>query len=150
MRFELALDISSDDEADRARSRRSGWHLVDPREVAARSGAVPSVRPGLGRRVLGGAGRLVETRCGWVGDRTVRYLASGKPALVQDTALDEDMLPTGEGLLTFSSVDEAATGAESIVDDYELHCRAARRLAEDVFDSDRVLGALLADVGASP
>ena len=97
-RFELALDISSDDEADRGDLVASGWHLVDPREVAADPERFRRYVQGSGAECSAAQGVYTETRCGWIGDRTVRYLASGKPALVQDTGLDGDV-PAGEGLL---------------------------------------------------
>ena len=80
----------------------------------------------------------VETNSGWFSDRTVRYLASGKPALVQDTGLGRT-LPVGKGLLSFRTIEEAVAGARRIMDDYPAHCRAARALAEKFFDSDKVL-----------
>ncbi|HSH83069.1 MAG TPA: hypothetical protein VLA19_31435 [Herpetosiphonaceae bacterium] len=84
----------------------------------------------------------VLTRGGWFSDRTVCYLASGRPALVQDTGL-RDWLPTGEGLLTFRDVSEALNGIEAINADYERHRHAARQLAEHYFAAERVLPPLL-------
>jgi hypothetical protein len=92
-------------------------------------------------------GIYVETQCGWFSDRTVRYLASGKPALVQDTGFSRN-LPTGEGLIAFRTLDEAVAGVRSIVSDYQCHSLAARAIAEEYFDSDKVLGSLLDEVGA--
>jgi hypothetical protein len=84
----------------------------------------------------------VASRCGWFSDRSVCYLACGRPILVQDTGL-ADWLPVGEGALTFSNLDEAIAGVERINGDYESHCRSARRLAETRFATDRVLPPLL-------
>ena len=83
-------------------------------------------------------GIYVDTGSGWFSDRTVRYLASGKPALVQDTGFGRNH-PVGEGLLAFRTLDEAVAGARRIAADYERHAAAARRLAEEHFDSDMVL-----------
>jgi hypothetical protein len=80
----------------------------------------------------------VDTGSGWFSDRSVRYLASGRPVLLQDTGFSRN-LPVGQGLLAFRSVAEAAEGANRIVADYESHAAAARALAETHFDSDRVL-----------
>jgi hypothetical protein len=91
-------------------------------------------------------GGYVKSNSGWVSDRTACYLASGKPALVQATGL-ERRLPTGQGLLTFRTLEEAIAGVESINDDYLSHCRTARQIAEEHFDSDLVLGSLLQRVG---
>src|SRR5204863_1713415 len=67
----------------------------------------------------------VSTRSGWFSDRTECYLAAGRPALVQDTGWTSH-LPHGEGLLSFSSVDEAVAGIDSINADYARHARRAR------------------------
>ena len=93
-------------------------------------------------------GIYVETRTGWFSDRTVRYLASGKPALVQDTGFD-GTYPAGLGLVAFGTLDEAARGADLIMRDYEAHARAARAIAEHWFDSDRVLTDLLRRMGVT-
>jgi len=84
----------------------------------------------------------VASRCGWFSDRSVCYLASGRPILVQDTGL-ADWLPTGRGVLTFRDLDEAVTGVQRINSDYQGHCASARRIAETVFASERVLPPLL-------
>jgi hypothetical protein len=89
----------------------------------------------------------VMTQCGWVSDRTAVFLASGKPAVVQETGMSR-WLPTGEGLLTFDDADEAVTSVERVNTDYHSHCLAARRIAEEWFDSDHVLTNLLETVGA--
>ena len=88
----------------------------------------------------------VKTRCGWFSDRTVAYLASGKPAIVQDTGFTET-LPSGEGLFAFRTVDDVVTAADQIAIDYERHCRAARQIAQEYFDSDKILRAMLQTCG---
>jgi hypothetical protein len=84
----------------------------------------------------------VESRGGWFSDRSVCYLASGKPVLLQDTGLT-DWLSNGEGLVLFRSLSDAIRGVELINSDYETHAGAARRLAEDMFDARKVVGQLL-------
>ncbi|HYT62044.1 MAG TPA: hypothetical protein VEL06_17830 [Haliangiales bacterium] len=84
----------------------------------------------------------VKMRGGWFSDRSVCYLASGRPVLVEDTGLS-DWLPVGEGVVTFGSLDEAAAGVRGINTDYERHRRAARQLAENVFATERVLPGML-------
>jgi len=83
-------------------------------------------------------GIYVETASGWFSDRTVRYLAAGRPALVQDTGFTRE-LPADAGLLAFRTLGEAIAGARSIERDYTAHRRAARELAETFFDSRKVL-----------
>jgi hypothetical protein len=68
---------------------------------------------------------------------------------VQDTGLAQHY-PVGDGLLVFRTLDEAIRGVERIKSNYEHHCRAARALAEEYFDSDKVLGRLLDDMDIAP
>lgn len=84
----------------------------------------------------------VKTRCGWFSDRTVAYLASGKPAIVQDTGFS-DVLPCGEGLFAFRTLDDVVRAVEDIGRNYQRHCRAARRIAGEYFDSGKVLRTML-------
>jgi hypothetical protein len=88
----------------------------------------------------------VKSRSGWFSDRTACYLASGKPAVVQSTAL-EWCLPTGVGLQTFSTVAEACEALDTLHQHYDEHCTAARAIAEAHLDSAIVLPALLNRVG---
>ena len=84
----------------------------------------------------------VQMRGGWFSDRSVCYLASGRPVLIEDTGLG-DWVPIGEGLLTFHDFDQAVAGIDQINSDYERHRRAARRLAEEYFDAAKVLARFL-------
>jgi len=84
----------------------------------------------------------VKTRCGWFSDRTVGYLASGKPVIVQDTGFSE-FLPCGEGLFAFQTAEDVAGAINEIGKDYDRQCRAARQIAEEYFDSQKVLTAML-------
>jgi hypothetical protein len=84
----------------------------------------------------------VATRSGWFSDRTECYLASGRPALVQDTGWSQH-LPSGEGLLAFSSVEEALAGIEAINSNYDRHAETASEIAHEQFDAARVLPRLL-------
>jgi hypothetical protein len=84
----------------------------------------------------------VRMRGGWFSDRSVCYLASGRPVLVEDTGLD-GWMPVGAGVVTFRDVPGALRGIEAINADYDRHRRAARRLAEEFFAADRVLPPLL-------
>ena len=147
--FELALDIDPADGKDRAALEEHGWRLADPGEAAGSPAAFRRYVQGSGAEFSVAQGIYVHTRSGWFSDRSVRYLASGRPALVQDTGFSRTY-PVGEGLLAFSTPDEAVAGAEAILGDYQRHCRAARALAEEWFASDRVLGRLCDEVGVAP
>ena len=84
----------------------------------------------------------VASRSGWFSDRTECYLASGRPALVQDTGWTAH-LPHGDGLLAFSTPDDAIAAIERINGNYQHHARAALDIAREHFDARRVLPRLL-------
>jgi hypothetical protein len=147
--FEIALDIHPAEENDLNLLNRYGWRLVDPKAAAPDPDAFRRYVQGSGAEFSVAQGVYVETRSGWFSDRTVRYLASGKPALVQDTGFGCSY-PVGEGLVAFRTLAEAIAGAERIGRDYEEHCRAARALAEEYFDADRVLGRFVEEAGVEP
>jgi hypothetical protein len=128
--------------ADLESLEEHGWEAV--------SGEVESLMPesyrtfiGRSRAEFGVAKHLyVEMSTGWFSDRSVCYLASGRPVLVQDTGI-ESWLPVGEGIITFRTQEEALRGVEIINADYERHRRAARQIAETYFASERVLPPLI-------
>jgi hypothetical protein len=140
--FEIALQIHPGDAEDRAALDANGWRLVDPRAAAGDPHAFRSYVQGSGAEFSVAHPVYVDTASGWLSDRTVRYLASGRPALVQDTGAGK-RYPLGEGLVTFQTVEQAVAGAAAIAGDYEAHAQAARSLAEAHFDSDAVLGRFL-------
>ncbi len=78
----------------------------------------------------------------WISDRTICYLASAKPAVVEHTG-PSSFLPEAEGLLRFRNIDEAAAAIEAVESDYERHCRLARELAEEHFDGEKVVRRVL-------
>ena len=144
--FEIALDIHPADAADRDRLAGAGWSLVAAGHgVHARRASRPTYAPAAqssrSRRAC-----MWRRRSGWFSDRSVRYLASGRPVLVQDTGFSRT-LPVGEGLLAFRTPDEAARLARELVDDHARHRRAARALAEREFAPERALEPLLAASG---
>ena len=82
----------------------------------------------------------VKGRSGWFSCRSACYLAAGRPVIVQDTGF---RLPAGEGILRFSNLDEAVAAVREVESDYHRHARAARAIAEEYFDSEKVLPGLL-------
>ncbi|HTL18681.1 MAG TPA: hypothetical protein VL793_15700 [Patescibacteria group bacterium] len=146
--FEIALQIHAADHKDLEALLRQRWRITDPRKVA---GSVDDFR----RFVQESAaefsvaqGVYVATNSGWFSDRTVRYLASGKPVLIQDTGLNQ-IYPVGRGLLTFQTLEEAVAAVEELSANYTEHCVAARHLAEDFFDSDKIIRAVLREIGVA-
>ena len=144
--FELALDIHPAEASDLALLRDNNWRLTDPKAAAETPEAFRGFVQASSAEFSVAQGIYAETDSGWFSDRTTRYLASGKPALVQDTGFSRH-LPCGEGLVPFRNVEEAAAGAHRIIRDYPAHCAAARAVAEKCFDSDEVLSRMLDQVG---
>jgi hypothetical protein len=144
--FEIALDVHPEEAEEAARLRRLGWSVVEPGPVAADPAAFRNYVRGSGAEFSVAQGVYAETRSGWISDRTAHYLASGKPAVVQETGLPPSCRPDA-GLLTFSEPGEAADAAAQVVADYDRHAGAARAYAEATFDSDRVLTRMLEALG---
>jgi hypothetical protein len=84
----------------------------------------------------------VVNRSGWFSDRTECYLAAGRPALVQDTGWTEH-LPSGDGLLAFTDIDQVVGGIDRINTGYAAHAKRAQEIAREHFDARRVLPKLI-------
>ena len=140
--FEVAMELDAADAKDRVLLETNGWRLADPRTVAGGIGDYREFVSGSRAEVMIAKNMYVATRGAWFSDRSICYLAAGKPVLAQDTGFSK-YHPTGRGLLAFSTPEEAAEGVKAINADYSAHCRAAREIAESQFDSDKVLTRLL-------
>jgi len=88
----------------------------------------------------------IKLKCGWIGERNIAYLSSGKPVILQDTGFSK-FLPTGKGLFAFTNMQEAVDAINEVNKDYEYHCQEARKVAEKYFDSDKVLSKMLKQCG---
>ena len=88
----------------------------------------------------------VRLRSGWFSERSACYLAAGRPVITQDTGFGT-VLPTGEGLFAFNSMDEIVAAFEAIRSDYDRHSRAARAIAEEYFRAETVLAKVIEDLG---
>ena len=137
-RYEIAMSVDSGDERDRHLLADAGWSLRKPSEVAADPACFRRYVQGSGAEVSAAQGMYVQSMSGWFSDRTVRYLASGRPALVQDTGFGGE-LPTGVGLVPFTDLAGAVAGVARISTDWAAHSEAARAIAEVHFAHDVVL-----------
>jgi hypothetical protein len=137
--FELAVGSAS---APRALLRSKGWEIRNPLE--------PTRDPWMYQRYVQQSKAefsvakhgYVISRSGWFSERSAAYLASGRPVLLQDTGFS-DWLPTGAGVIPFSTPQEALAGVQEISRRYAFHCQAARAIAEEYFDARQVLSHLL-------
>ena len=145
--LELAVHLAPADGEERQMLERRGWRIRHASEVSRtpemyrtyiqRSrGELSCVKPS-----------CVKLQNGWVSDRSLCYLASGKPVVTQDTG-PSPYLPFGDGILRFSTSEEAAAALAAVNADYQRHCRSARQIAEAYFDArqiaERILNVALA------
>jgi hypothetical protein len=88
----------------------------------------------------------IRLRSGWFSDRSACYLAAGRPVITQDTGFG-NIIPTGAGLFAFTTEDEALAAIATVAHDYERQSLAARRIAQEYFAAERVLGDVLRRIG---
>jgi len=125
---------------------RGGWRLVDPRPVSADMGNYRDFIAASRGELTVAKDIYVRANSGWFSDRSVCYLAAGRPVVTMRTGFDK-FYPLGCGLFEFANEEEALAGIDAIAADYSGHSRAARALAREYFAADRVVGAMLAAVG---
>jgi hypothetical protein len=135
-KFELAIN------GPQQLLRQYGWETVDAMRVSRTPDEYRAFIHGSKAEFGVAKHTYVSTRSGWFSDRTECYLASGRPALVQDTGWTAH-LPAGDGLLAFSDMDQALAGIERINADYDRHARHAVDVARAHFDARVVLPKLL-------
>ncbi len=142
--LELALYLADGDGADRELFESQGWRVRHSRDVAG--------TPELYRAYIQasrGEFSCAKPSCmkfqnAWVSDRTLCYLASGKPAVVQHTG-PSAYLPNGDGLFRFTTLEEAAAALDDVCSDYERQCRAAREIAAAYFDATQVVAKIMSE-----
>jgi hypothetical protein len=123
-----------------------GWRLADPRPLSADLDAYGDFIRGSRGEFTVAKDIYVRPESGWFSDRSVCYLASGRPVVTMRTGWSR-FYPSGEGLFEFSTMEEALAAFAAIAADFPRHSRAARALAAEYFASDRVVSSLLAGCG---
>jgi hypothetical protein len=86
--------------------------------------------------------RYAITNSGWFSERSACYLASGKPVIVQETGFSK-LIRSGEGLLSFTSPEDATEKIKIVNANYNFHSKKALEIVNEYFDSDKVLNQLL-------
>ncbi len=122
--------------------REHGWSTVDAMHVSRTPREYREFVQGSKAEFGVAKHTYVANRTGWFSDRTECYLAAGRPALVQDTGWTAH-LPSGDGLLAFSTPEEALAGIDRINARYDLHAARAREIAREFFDARTILPRLL-------
>lgn len=128
-------------------ARRQGWRVLDPAVIAPDWRAYHTFIQESRGEFSVAKETYVKARTGWFSCRSACYLASGRPVIAQDTGWSR-YLPTGEGLFAFDDQRSAVEALDRVTAEPDLHARAARAIAEEYFDSDRVLSKMLTHLGA--
>lgn len=119
-----------------------GWNMVDPEQASMSCATMQKFIHNSAGEFTVAKEIYAELPSGWFSDRGSIFLASGRPVVTQDSGFDQWM-PTGEGLFSFRTIEEAASALNVIARDYERHSRAARHVAEQYLDAKKVLQSLL-------
>ena len=142
--FELALSGATAE--DCALLEQNGWHVRDALSLSGEAGTYRDYICGSRGEFTVAKDQNVRLRTGWFSDRSATYLAAGRPVITQDTGFG-NVLPTGEGLFAFTSLDDIQAAVEAIDADYPRHSRAALAIAQEYFEAEVVLARLLEQVG---
>jgi hypothetical protein len=145
-RLELAVEIDNAEEL--AILQQHGWILTNPLVVSHDLDAYHHYIDTARGEFTVSKDVVVRTNSGWFSDRSVCFLAAGKPVVTQETGFSK-YLPTGRGLFAFETKEEILAAFESINSDYMAHARAAREIAEAYFDAVKLLAAMLQNSGVT-
>lgn len=148
-RSSLPLEIAISGKAPREQLRASGWRLIEAPEV---SGDPWTYRNYLARSFAEWSvakNAYVQSRSGWFSCRSACYLSLGIPVVVQDTGFG-CAIPSGAGVLKFSTPDEAVEAIDAVAAEPRRHARAAREIAHEYFAAHKVLPRLIEDALTHP
>jgi hypothetical protein len=138
----LELALSGADEATQDVLRESGWSLRNAEDVTIDFETYANYIGQSRGEFSAAKNAYVKTRSGWISDRSVCYLASGRPVILQDTGVGR-WLPENPAFMTFSSPQEAIECLEVLRSDYPRRRHSASELAEEYFSHAVVLPSLL-------
>jgi hypothetical protein len=142
--FELATDIK--DVKTRRQFERNGWRFTSPHFLSVDYWRYRDyIRQSKGEFTVA-KDQYVRLKTGWFSDRSACYLASGRPVITQETGFTEHFGGQG-GLFGFTSLGEIVEAVRMINADYKKHCRAAARVAREIFEAEKVLASLLDRAG---
>jgi GT2 family glycosyltransferase len=144
--IELALSRSSITREQREHLERKGWRYRDALEFSLDLDEYRDyLRSSRGEFTVA-KDQNVRLRSGWFSDRSATYLAAGRPVITQETGFS-NVLPTGEGLFAFTTMDQILESIDAMNADYDRQASAAREIAQEFFAHDVVLPRLLEDSG---
>jgi len=140
--WEMSIGMQSMPCLGREHFEAQGWRWIDPEQASADCNAFRGFVQNSAGEFTVVKNLYAGVKSGWFSDRSACYLASGRPVVAQSSGF-EQWLPAGEGVLPFDTPDEAASALEELQAHYARHSLSARRIAEEHFDSRRVLSDLL-------
>jgi hypothetical protein len=140
--LEIAVNAGKIRRTPRALLEHKGWHVVDPEVVCPDLDSYRRYIESSKAEWSVAKNGYVVGQPGWFSCRSACYLAAGRPVIVQDTGFAA-VLPVGAGLLTFTTMAEAVAAIQDVETNYGRHAEAARAIAEEYFDADKVLTRLL-------
>jgi len=142
--FELATNIP--DAKTRAKFLRNGWRFHSPLQLSVDYWLYRDyVRRSRGEFTVA-KDQYVRLNTGWFSDRSACYLAAGRPVIIQQSGFTQHYGNDG-GLFAFSSIKEIVEAVKAINADYAKHSRAAREVAREIFEAEKVLASLLDRAG---
>ncbi len=142
--FELATDIK--DEKTRSRFQKNGWRFHSPHEMSVDYWQYRDyIRRSKGEFTVA-KDQYVRLHTGWFSDRSACYLAAGRPVITQETGFTDHYGNNG-GLFAFESLGQIAEAVREINADYKKHSRAARAVACEIFEAEKVMAQLLERAG---
>jgi hypothetical protein len=143
--FELATDIKED--RTRKRFQANGWRFRAPHDLSADYRLYRDyIRRSKGEFTVA-KDQYVRLNTGWFSDRSGCYLAAGRPVIIQETGFTNAFGGGRHGLIAFKSLGEIPEAVKSINADYARHSLAAREIARQFFEAEKVLGSLLERAG---
>jgi hypothetical protein len=143
----LEIALSSKEEIKQTLAA-NGWRIVEAISVSRSPWSYQDYLAGSRGEVAVAKHGYVSTRSGWFSERSAGYLASGRPVITQETGFSK-ILPTGTGLLSFRNPDQLLDCIEQVEADYETHSKRAREIAEEYFDSSKILSRLLEEANSN-
>ena len=146
--LELAVNAGKTRRPPREMLAHNGWQVVYPEKVCPDLDSYRNYIESSKAEWSVAKNAYVIGKTGWFSCRSACYLAAGKPVVVQDTGFSS-VLPVGEGILPFTTIEEAVTAIEEVEVNYARHSKAARAIAETYFDSNKVLSQLIEEVYSS-
>lgn len=140
--LEIAINAGKTRRTPRDRLKRSGWSVVDPDSVCPDTESYRDYIESSKAEWSAAKNGYVVGQAGWFSCRSACYLAAGRPVVAQDTGYG-CVLPVGEGLLAFNTLEEALEAIQDVEQHYDRHAEAARAIADSYFDSDKILTRLV-------